>query len=351
MIKLLLLALLLTFTASQTTYTYPYNGMANTIYAPPSFSLGALTAGQTLNITVSFPQATGSTFNIQLRDVNNNALTPGVVIPLSSAGTASYTVQTTGTYRLRITPINKALDVSIFYLAVLKNGASLLNVVDVLRNNIVKYIWLSQTTNLTVSHNGGPVTLYAMASTNKWSYATTVSGTLVQSAFQYQYTYSQLPMGYYTITVNTPSINSGYLEFRTNSYPCPYPTSQSDVYSIFTGCSSTDTGYTFGLPCTNNDFSTGACLSCLYGFTLYNGKCLTNTACGPRQYFHFGDCYPVDTSCNTFDYYTGACTSCVNSGQIAKDGQCVNENGTGNEITCPTNTHQYLTYCIPDSCA
>jgi hypothetical protein len=105
------------------------------------------------------------------------------VIPLNTAGTVSYTIQVSGTYRLRITPINAVLSVSIFYLAVLKNGATLLNVVDVLRNNIVKYIWLSQTTNLIVTHNGGPVTLYAMTRANQWAYETTVSGTFIQSAF------------------------------------------------------------------------------------------------------------------------------------------------------------------------
>jgi hypothetical protein len=159
-------------------------------------------------------------------------------------------------------------------------------------------------------------------------------------------------MGFYTITVATPSVNSGFLVFRTNAYPCPYPLSQTDVYSIFTGCTSSNSGYTFGLPCTSNDFSTGQCLSCLFGYTLNNGRCLTNTACGPRQYFHFGNCYPADASCNTFDYYTGDCTSCVNSAHKVTKGKCVNTDGSGTSIvTCPINTHEYLTYCIPDSCA
>jgi hypothetical protein len=64
MFKTFLLALLLTLTVSQTTYTFPFSGLANTIYAPPSFDLGALTSGQTLKITISFPQAVGSTFSM-----------------------------------------------------------------------------------------------------------------------------------------------------------------------------------------------------------------------------------------------------------------------------------------------
>lgn len=243
-----------------------------------------------------------------------------------------------------------------FYLTVQKNGATppLLQVVDVLRSGIVKFIWLDQTTNLTIVSKGNTPTLYAMSTSNKWSQVATLTGTSHQSVDTTTYTYQDVPKGYYTITASIQTgFSSGYLEFSTNAFPCPY-SGYTDVYSIFTGCFASSTsasiGYTRGFPCTLNDYATGKCLNCLFGYTLSDGKCLFSPNCGPRQFINYGQCYDVNPACDTFNLYTGFCTSCIRSDHVLKSGLCMLPGNIG-EITCATGTHSYLYYCLPDGCA
>ena len=106
MLKIVLLILLLAFAASQATYTFPYSGLYNTLYAPPSFALNTLYTGEVLNINVTFPDAVGSQFQLQLRDGNNNQFATPIVIPLTGAGSLNYTIQASGIYRLVVVSVS-----------------------------------------------------------------------------------------------------------------------------------------------------------------------------------------------------------------------------------------------------
>lgn len=63
------------------------------------------------------------------------------------------------------------------------------------------------------------------------------------------------------------------------------------------------------------------------GYSVAQGICVTNTNCAARQYYHFGNCYMVSSTCGLYDPYTGDCLSCANPSQYQLiNGQCVFNN-------------------------
>ena len=91
--------------------------------------------------------------------------------------------------------------------------------------------------------------------------------------------------------------------------------------------------------CLTSNSSNGQCLSCMAGFNLFSGWCLTKMSKGDpnckiasinnyciqcqQEYYSFeGLCLPNDALCLTAQYRGGHCLSCY-SGYILYNGQCI----------------------------
>lgn len=351
MVKAVLVALLLAVALSQSTFTYAFSAQSTSSQTKPSYSLGALAVGDVLNITISIPNPTGTTlssFVVQLMTSSNLPLSPAVFLSLTgTTGSASWTVVAAGSYSLQVTTATSPITSVVMYCcSVVKNGAQLLSVTDVLRQNVFKYFYLSQFNNsLTVTATGGSVLLYSMSSSNQFSISNGGPLTLVGNSA----TVTSLPAGYYGLEVVVSAMSLVVITYQSYNYNCPFISGCSDVNGIFAGCLSSTSSFTIGLPCTSNDPSTGKCLSCLTGYSLNNGQCVSNTPCGARQYTHFGNCFNVSDACNTFAPFTGACITCVQATYVLRNGQCVPSSVT--PVVCSNGTHLYLSTCIPDSCS
>lgn len=253
-------------------------------------------------------------------DSSNQVVIPAPVsfsnsIPQSQ----TWTVGTTGTYYIQVTTASfNSMDV--FYLTVAKNGVQYLKVVDVKRDAVFKYIYLSQSSNTLIltttgsTGSGVPINLYSNILGS--SSLSVVGGyTAVISGSVTTHTYTNLPAGYYGVIFTTDSTSVTTVTYQSYSYQCPYLSGFNDFNSVFSGCTSSSGSvlYTIGLPCLSNDAGTQACTKCLPQYTLSNGQCLYDTSCGARQYFKFGQCLEVNPLCDKFDHFTGACYSCLSS--------------------------------------
>ena len=159
--------------------------------------------------------------------------------------------------------------------------------------------------------------------------------------------YSGLPSGYYGVIFTTDTTATVGVSYQSDSYTCPFNSVFSDVNAVFSGCtsSSVSSQYTVGPPCFANEPGTLKCTGCYAGSTLDNGKCLFNTSCGSRQYFHFGQCYDVNPDCDKFDHFTGACYTCLSENKEVKDRICVDK------TNCPTGEYAVSGSCIPNNCS
>lgn len=117
------------------------------------------------------------------------------------------------------------------------------------------------------------------------------------------------------------------ITFDTDPYACPYNPSFPDVYLNFQGC--TPPVSQIGLPCLNYDSVMQICLKCIQSYNLVNGTCLANTTCPPRQYFQYGTCYNVSSTCGSFDPFTGDCYNCSDPNNFRlESGKCIQVNVT-----------------------
>lgn len=63
--------------------------------------------------------------------------------------------------------------------------------------------------------------------------------------------------------------------------------------------------------CATYDPSTGNCLSCNMGLTIFKGGCVSFTPCGLNQYrSKDGVCKDADPNCDGIDQLTGGCIGC-----------------------------------------
>jgi hypothetical protein len=153
--------------------------------------------------------------------------------------------------------------------------------------------------------------------------------------------------GYYAVVVHTNSANSITITTQTDIYPCPYTNNFTDYFTVFPGCSRSPTISTgSGLPCITYDYNSQVCLACMSGYSVSSGICVTSTSCGPRQYYHFGNCYDVSSSCGQFDPYTGNCLSCASGLQSQLvNGQCIQ-----NTNFCNPGYYLVNSYCVSTTC-
>jgi hypothetical protein len=138
-----------------------------------------------------------------------------------------------------------------------------------------------------------------------------------------------------------------WFTFQTDAYACPYNPDFGDYYGNFQGC--TVSTITDGLPCASYDKITKVCSLCIDGYTLINGSCWANTTCPARQYFHFGQCLPVSSTCGDFDNFTGLCRNCADSANFENvNGSCVRKT-----VTCAPNQYQtnYTCFNASSTCA
>jgi hypothetical protein len=75
--------------------------------------------------------------------------------------------------------------------------------------------------------------------------------------------------------------------------------------------------------CGTYDQSSGYCLTCTYGLTLFRGGCVVLTACGTNQYRNQdGICTDADPNCNGVDQSNGGCIACQAGYEINPGGVC-----------------------------
>lgn len=137
-----------------------------------------------------------------------------------------------------------------------------------------------------------------------------------------------LSSGFYVLSVEYKPTNINFVKitFPSDPYTCPYPPEYPDTYSNFQPCTSTPVGPVAenpGYPCLSFNTGTRKCTSCAGNYILSNGICSVNTECPARQYYHFGNCYPVKDSCDAYDSFTGNCLTCKSAIQIVVNGNCV----------------------------
>lgn len=156
------------------------------------------------------------------------------------------------------------------------------------------------------------------------------------------YTYNFTAAGFYIIQLTSSRTDSfpGTFAFQSDAYACPYNPDFGDYFSSFQPC--TRSAVSSGLPCAVFDPVSRACSLCIQGYTLVNNTCLANTTCPPRQYYSYGACLNVSSTCGAFDSFTGACLNCSDPANYDfNNGSC-----TRKSVTCLPNQWQSNYTCF-----
>lgn len=352
LIKLALLALLLASTCCLNLISYTFNAGTNNLYAPPSYALGTLNNGSVLSVTIQPNDNSISDYAVVVKDANNAATITTLTLT-GSPYSASWTVNSTATYYLQVSGPAPSTAVKMYQLIATTGTTTLLRLTDILRPNVVRYIYVAQDDPAFASasiSSTSSVSLAAikMSSSNQFQAAgvpTSVSSTVANGVTTYNI--SGLTTGYYVLLFTVPS-SYVTITFPTSSYPCPFSSAFTDYYGTFSGCVG-PTQSQPGPPCYNYDYTNLKCLSCVSGYTYSNGQCLLPSPCTSRQYYHYGVCYSVNPLCDSFDSYTGDCLSCLNPTQYKlASGQCV---ASYNTVVCSDGTYAFGSICISNTCS
>ena len=212
------------------------------------------------------------------------------------------------------------------------NGNPILRISDIARNNIIKYFSVTTSSTVTFTYPAGStyLTLLTLANNNQVATSLSITANSV-SASNIATGTLYLSPGNYAVIANVffplQTGTSASFTYQTDPFPCPFNQAFADYYSTYAGC--TPSSNTIGLPCAIYDFSRFVCVTCIPGFTLINGACLTTITCPPRQYLSLGVCVNVSASCQNFDPSNGNCLSCIQPNYSLIAGQCI-------LIICPT---------------
>jgi hypothetical protein len=347
-IAVFLLLLLISIKAqspNQLTYSFPFNGTAGAInsYYAPAYQLGTLSANYSITILITLPNAADSTqlaglvseISLEYIDYSSGSLvmrsavnaggtnfvfppsthkttysaTYAVNFPASTSITSasfvllvSYSSLSASSkldyYNLEVTyfPTTQGISVSN-----LNTVATILKVTDVMRNNIIKLVFVNslngiynftafpasfrtgQVVNDMFAVNVYPVMVPSFftngLSSNDYTIGAgsslmsnerkDVIGTAQQPIYSSNighYTYTFAAQGFYLLEfiINQPSSFDGRITFDTDPYACPYSSSYGDFYSNFQGCSTSTASN--GLPCINFSPVTGQCSLCMEGY-------------------------------------------------------------------------------------
>ena len=157
-------------------------------------------------------------------------------IPFTSNISLSLTADLTEYFILSIAGDFMA-SLQMFYLTILKNGATVTKHVDILRGlDGVKLIYLNAAKDITIDCTSGSFNLKSMATDpTNFKLDSTVAASSTSGTAK---TYTALAAGYYAIVISVSS--AGTLSYQSDPYLCPYDTATySDPYRAFEACSST----------------------------------------------------------------------------------------------------------------
>lgn len=344
--KLLTILILAVIGASQSVYTYQFPAAISSTYQIPSYPLGSLNQNDNLTIVIQLPTGGAMLISsyvlISIMDfANTNTITTfDDSNPSHCNGgttcTLNWTVTTTANYYLKVyssNPNTELNSLAMYYLLAYANNVAVLRVTDVLRQHIIKYFYVAQEENITMtispagSFRQNYFTLLIMSPASPSGLTVmqsqdltpvTVSGNIA--------TFTQdLVSGFYAVVAHTNSANTFSITTQSDPYPCPYTNNYTDFFTIFPGCTRDATiSQGSGLPCITYDYNSQVCLACMSGYSVSKGICVSSSNCKPRQYYHFGNCYDVSAACGQFDPYTGNCLTCANGSQDQLiNGQCI----------------------------
>jgi len=351
--KYIAFVLMLSLGSCLSNIPYSFSAAANSTSQQPSYSLGYINQDSTATIILSMPFG-GSTSSVTLSimDSTNTNVVQALSACSGTPCTVNWRATTSGQFYLKAAPASLSYSRFItYYIIATVDNRIALRVTDVLRANIVKifYSLQAQTATFTLTPVADTATayisLYSLTSANAQSpssggpvsLTTTTSGSIAS----YEAT---LARGYYAIVVTMVTVATARVTIQSDSYPCPYASSYSDIYNVFAGCSANSPSTsTSGFPCIDYDNDALICRTCFQGYTMVQGSCFVNNNCGERQYFSMGTCYNVNPACDRFENFSGNCLSCLNSTLILSNGQCVPN-------TCPSGTTLRNGICVSSTC-
>jgi hypothetical protein len=365
MVKPALVLLLLTLGGCLSTYQYSYPTTPTSTYEQPSYPLGYVAQYSNLTVVIQLPfggamlissyvvlsimDSTNTNAIVSFDDSNAMHCNGGTTCSLywNVTSSASYYLKVSAKTNLELS------NLAVYYLFVSANNNAILRVTDVLRQHVIKYFNVLQEANVTLTLSPASGTTYFTllnldptdSSHMRVSTTTDLTPTTTLNSVG---TYTiDLVAGYYAVLVHTNTPSSVSISTQSDPYPCPYTNDFADYFTLFTGCtraSVTSTGS--GLPCITYDYNSQVCLACMNGYSVSKGSCVIATSCGPREYYHFGSCYPVSSTCDQYDPYTGNCYSCANSTQYQLiNGQCVLSINY-----CATDFHLVNSICVSNFC-
>lgn len=370
MLKIITALALLTLTTSLSTYTYGFPTTLSSPYQSPSYPLGQLTQDTQISIVIQIPFGgailIGSYVVISIMDSSNTITIVSFddSNPMNCNGgttcTLVWRVIASNTYNLKVSstsPNTELNNLVLYYLSVSTSTSSILRVVDVLRQHMIKYFYIGQsgtTVSFTITPQIDPSTSFSLLTMTPSSssnfnvlraiplYPTTTANSVS--------TFTRLmDIGYYAIIVYVGSPTQVTITFQSDPYPCPYTNGFNDYYTIFTGCTrSSVISINSGLPCITFDYNSQVCLACMNGYSVLQGSCVISTSCGPRQYYKFGSCYLVSSTCDQYNPYTGDCLTCINYNSISYqliNGQCIISTNF-----CNSSYHLVNSICVSNTC-
>ena len=365
---ILAIVLLLTLSTSISQLSYTFSAAANSAAQTPSYYLGSISQGATVDIKIelAYTGFTLSTSNLLLSIMDGT--NANVVqafngnVPMQCTGskcTVVWNAQAANTYYLQVQSLT-AIEQSrlvVYYLTASTNNQTFLKVTDVLRQNVVKQFYIGTSGDYSFSltpttSSSFYLTLLKMDPTDSLRLRVSSAADLTPTDTTNNIgTYNiSLAVGFYGIIVHTATASSVTVKYWSDPYYCPYSSSYNDYYSVFNGCSfSTTTSVSSSAyPCTNYDYTNNICVGCANGYVLNLGICTISNNCGARQYSSYGVCYNVSDTCGQFDAYTGACQTCITSAYYLASGQCLT-------INCGLNLYysvsQSACVSLPVTCA
>jgi len=246
---ILLLSLLIISAISTTTYTSIFSTLPDSIQKIPSYPLGYLEQNKQLLITVQLPNPQGVTLAsgdvvIQIMASDNSQVVNTFTTCTGTTCDLTWTIPATDSYFLQVFPVDATLDqtkiVLVSIIARYQN-ARIVSATDILRQSIIKYIFVSTPTTLTFTLSpvsdpaNSQILIYPVNNFAAGS-PVTLSASGV-SSLRATYQSSQLARGFYAIKIITPDLGSVTLNHQSVGYICPYSQGLTDTYGVFRGCS------------------------------------------------------------------------------------------------------------------
>ena len=112
--KIIALTLLLATASSFSILGYSFNANSTSLYAPPSYNLGALTNGSILTVTIQPQDNSVSGYAVKVMNQNNSQIIQ--TLTLGQGNSASWNVTANASYNLQISGASPTTSVRMYYL-------------------------------------------------------------------------------------------------------------------------------------------------------------------------------------------------------------------------------------------